>query len=654
MTDADIELLGHVLQEGGCRVVFDPRGDIDSSLGGGQGLYCHGVRCLSRLALTVEGATPRVVGASLKESHTLGVVESTSPDLRPAQGPPVAQGDLHLFRAVFLWEGACHGHVRISHHGREPVHVELALRLEADFAGADGDAPAQHLPPECLGAQLRLSARLPQGHFARTHIALLPAPGHLDPHVARWLVHLMPQGEFHLYFEVRGQVGGACLAGRAWDAPLDYESAYRANVQARAASREVRPVLQVADARLQGWLAASLADVDLLHPGEPAHEALDTARLLLGLDPAPAHCVLAQVAAVPLAQAGVREVPMFVALAGAYHRRTGDLQALRALWPRLREALAWIDDAMDARGFIACPDPDPQALGLHADGRAAPGPLALCEVQAHTYEARVQAADLARAMGDTALAGRLRAQARALRQRFHEFFWLEDAGCFAPALDARGQACRMVGVHAVHALAAGLATGAQASRVAVRLFEPDVFNGFGLRSLASGQPGFNALAAWRGAVWPRDNAHAALGLARYGHTDVALRLFQAMADAAGGFRMQRLPQRFAGATRREDEAPVRQPGSPWPDAGAAAAALGLLQACLGLQIDAMQRRVTLWAPSLPDAVPWLRLHGLRVGPVRLDLRVERAATSIGVQVTRQEGEGQVQVCTRALARRHGP
>ncbi|MEY4710626.1 MAG: hypothetical protein RIS88_76, partial [Pseudomonadota bacterium] len=402
MTDADLEPHGHVLQEGGYRAVFDPRGDIDP-LPGGQGLYCQGVRCLSRLALTIEGATPRVVGTSLKESHTLGIVESTTPDLLPDQGPPVTQGDLHLFRAVFLWQGACYGHVRINHHGREPVHVELVLQLGADFAGADTDASVQYLPPECLGAQLRLCARLPQGRLARTRITLRPVPGHLDPQAARWLVHLMPQGEFHLYFEVRGQVGQACLADRAWDVPVDYETAYRANVQARAASREDRPGLQVADAHLQDWLAASQADVALLLPGEPACESLHAARLLLGLDPAPARAVLAQAAASPLVRASVRQVTMFVALAGAYHRRTGDLQTVHALWPRLREALGLIDDAQDARGFIVCTDPDPQATYFHADGRTAPGPLALCEVQAQAYEARLQAADLARALGEAAL-----------------------------------------------------------------------------------------------------------------------------------------------------------------------------------------------------------------------------------------------------------
>lgn len=659
MADADIQARGHVLHAGGHVAVFDACGDIADTPGSAQGLSCAGVRCLSRLVLTLGGASPLCIGASLKESHSLLVVQLTNPEVVPAGQPALAQGELHLLRAAFLWQGACHVHLRIRHHGREPVRVDLALGLGADFAGLAGKDDArgvQHEPPECLGGELRLAAHGAGGRQARTRITLRPAPGHLSPDEARWVVRLPPQGEFHLYAEVRAQVRESRDAPGTMTPPRDYDEAYRAAAQARGAWREARADIELSDARIQRWLSASLADVWQLQDAAPLHETFLAARLMLWLDPLPALAALDRWSAASVAgpmAPPVLMAPMAIALAGACYRRSGDQRALRVIWPALRAALGRIDQSLDGRGFVAGAYPDSRLQPglLHADGRPAEGPLVSFAIQAQAVEAWQQAADLAHGLGEGALAARLRAQAREGRQRLLETFWFEDLGCFALALDGQGQAVRAVSARATIALEAGLATPAQAGRMAARLLESDLDTGFGLRSLASGHAGFNPLAPDRGAVWPQDSARAALGLARYGHTGVAVHLFDRMADAAGALRLQRLPQAFAGFTRREGEGPARLPGACWPHAGAAAAALGLLQACLGLHIDAVHRRLTLRAPCLPRGVDWLRLQDLRVGPVRLDLLLERAAGSVGVRVTRQEGEGEVRVCVETATLR---
>ncbi|MEY2801413.1 MAG: hypothetical protein RL513_998 [Pseudomonadota bacterium] len=665
MAEADIQIQGHVLHAGGHVAVFDARGDIADATGSAQGFFCGGVRCLSRLALTIGGAKPLWIGDSLKESHTLLVIQLANSAVELAGRPAPALGELHLLRATFLWQGACHVHLRIRHHGREPVRVDLALGLDADFAGLagglageGGNHRVQRQPAECLGGELRLAARGPGGRQARTRITLRPAPGHLTPGEARWAVQLPPQGEFHLYAEVRAQVREGGDAAASLPPPQDYDAAYRAAAQARGAWRDARADVEVSDACIQRWLSASLADVWQLQDAAAWYETFLAARLTLWLDPSLGRAALHRWATAPASgplSPPLLMAPLAIALAGAWHRRNGDLQALRVVWPSLRAALGRIGEALDARGFLAGAYPDsrrPFGL-LHADGCTAGEPLVWCEIQAQVVEAWQHAADLAHALEESALATRLRAQAREGRQRLLEAFWIEDLSCFAPALDAQGQVVRAVSARAACVLEAGLATPVQAGRMAQRLLEPDVDTGFGLRSLASGQAGFNPLALDRGAVWPQDCARAALGLARYGHTAAAVHLFDAMADAAGALRLQRMPQAFAGFTRREGEGPARLPGACWPHAGAAAAAPGLLQACLGLDIDALHRGVTLRAPCLPRGVDWLRLQDLRVGPVRLDLRLERAAGSVGVQLTRQEGEGEVQVCVEAAALRSG-
>ena len=660
MTDNGNRPTGQTLLEGPCEAVLDACGDLPGAPGDACGFYVDGLRCLSHLVLTLEGATTQPLGTSLREAHTLLLMELATPALRPVHGPRIAQGDLHLFRTAFLWRGALYQHLRVSHHGREPVRVELGLHVDADFARphdvdahGDGRSAVQRLPVECLGAQLRLAARLSQGRVARTRITLRPAPGHWEEDTARWALDLPPQGEFHLYLEVRGHLGDESPAAPAMSLPLDYETAYRANVQARVAWREARTRVEVADDRLQGWLAASLADVALLNAACPVHEALRTARMMLWLDPSLAQAALSQAMAASPGEAV--HGAMAVALAAACYRRTGDLEAVETMWPWLRASLDRIDEALGARGWlIGTQDAQDAPVYWHAEGRPADGPLALCAVQAHVYEARLRGAELATALGNTAFAQHLRAQARAWRERFQVHYWLEELGCFALALDARGQPLRLASVHTVHPLTAGLATPDQVASVVERLARPDLNTGFGLRTLASGQPGFNALAPLQGAVWPQDAAVAAIGLARHGHADAAVDLFNAMADAASGFPGQRLPTCFAGYTRREGEGPVRQPGARSPHAGAAAAALGLLQACLGLEVDAVHRRVTLHAPRLPASMPWLRLQGLRVGSACVDLCLERAASSVGVRVTRQEGQVQVQVCVEAPVTGSGP
>src|SRR5690606_36263743 len=141
-------------------------------------------------------------------------------------------------------------------------------------------------------------------------------------------------------------------------------------------------------------------------------------------------------------------------------------------------------------------------------------------------------ADLARRLGDDALADGLERQATALRERFEDRFWLDDLGCYALALDGHKAPCRVLSSNAGHVLFAGLAAPDRAARLAQLFVGRAFFSGWGVRTIAAGQARYNPMSYHNGSVWPHDNALIAMGLARYGHKDAVLRRFEGRIDAA--------------------------------------------------------------------------------------------------------------------------
>jgi glycogen debranching enzyme len=146
-----------------------------------------------------------------------------------------------------------------------------------------------------------------------------------------------------------------------------------------------------------------------------------------------------------------------------------------------------------------------------------------------------------------------------------------------------------------------------------------------------------------GSVWPHDNALIGLGLARYGHTSQALALTCALFDAGAHMHLRRLPELFCGFHRKRDKSPTLYPVACAPQAWAACAPFALLQACLGLEVDAGGAMVTLHRPGLPPFLDWLKVSRLQVGASRLDLLFSRQEQSVAVSLLSREGDAEVEV-----------
>ena len=352
----------------------------------------------------------------------------------------------------------------------------------------------------------------------------------------------------------------------------------------------------------------------------------------------------------------VDATPLFVALAGQYWQRTRDRATVEALWPAVRAALDWMarygdrngDGFIDYgrrsdRGLRNQGWKDSEDAVFHADGRLAEAPIALCEVQGYAYLAYREAALLAFDLGEKALSQQLEEEAERLQNRFEAAFWCEDLGTYALALDGAGYPCRVRSSNAGQVLFSGIAKRSRAARVVRDLFGADFFSGWGIRTLGAREKLFNPISYHNGSVWPHDNALIALGLARYGYSSEALSLTAALFEAAAHMHLRRLPELFCGFERRRGKAPTLYPVACAPQAWAACAPFALLQACLGLEVDAASETVRLRQPRLPPFLESVVVRRLQAGESRLDLRFRRQEASVAVTLLAREGAGEVEV-----------
>jgi glycogen debranching enzyme len=288
---------------------------------------------------------------------------------------------------------------------------------------------------------------------------------------------------------------------------------------------------------------------------------------------------------------------LFLILLDEYERFTGDTDRVRRLEPNARAALAWIDEYgdRDGDGYVEyerrntetglenqCWKDSWNSI-LFADGTLAKLPRATCELQGYAYDARRRCARLAREVwDDDALAQKLETQAADLKHRFNDDFWLEDRGYYALALDGDKKPVDALTSNIGHLLWSGIVADDRADQVVAHLLGPRLFSGWGVRTMAQGDGGYNPIGYHQGTVWPHDNSLIAAGLRRYGYDDQAATIACAILEAAEYF-LGRLPETFAGYERALTEYPVEYPTACSPQAWATGAPLLLLRVLLGLE-----------------------------------------------------------------------
>ena len=327
--------------------------------------------------------------------------------------------------------------------------------------------------------------------------------------------------------------------------------------------------------------------------------------------------------------------PLYLITLHAAWRATGDRDLLEQNLGTLEGCLSWIENHgdLDGDGFQEYQTRSPvgyENMGwkdsgdaiVYPDGSLVKGPKALCELQGYVYSAWVRTAEIFDALGKPDRARQLRAKAAALFERFNTDFWDDELGFYALALDGEKRKVLSIASNAGHCLLTGIVPPERARKVVERLMAPDMWTGWGIRTLSAAHPAFNPYNYQTGSVWPHDNAIIAMGFKLYGFKEEAARIAHDVSKAASHFRMNQLPELYTAFPRSETTFPVQYFGANVPQAWAAGSAFLLTQAMLGAVPDAPRNRLYV-DPWLPEWLPDLTLQDLRLGVHKLDIHFWR-------------------------------
>jgi glycogen debranching enzyme len=690
-----------VLKQGDSFGVFGRSGDIESTGLGEQGIYHEGTRFLSLLAFRLGNLRPFLLSSTIKKDNLLFTANLTNPDVYVDGTVVLRRGDLHIFRTKFIWQEACFETLELINYSLLPVELFFTLQFDTDFAdifevrGIKRGARGRRLPDEITGSRVALGYEGLDGVVRRSEIEFLPAPEKLSASEAYFHRILSPgkQESFEITY--------AFNIDHRRPTRRSLSTAFAEAAAAIDTCKVDECRVETSNHEFNLWLERSAADLHMMftrtahglypYAGVPwfstpfGRDGIITALSFLWINPRVAKGVLGYLAAYQATEvipekdatpgkilhearrgemAALDEIPfgcyygstdatpLFVMLAGAYYDRTGDLEFIKSIWPQIIAALEWLDKYgdVDGDGFVESARQSSRGLVQqgwkdswdsisHEDGTLPQGPIALCEVQAYAYSAKQAGARLAGSLGDVGRANALFDQASSLKKRFNEVFWCEPLATYAIALDHEKRPCRVAASNAGHCLFTGIASEEYARRVADRLLSEDCFSGWGVRTLSGKEVRYNPMAYHNGSIWPHDNAIVAAGLANYGLKDETNRIMTGLFDASVFFDLHRLPELFCGFPQREGEGPTLYPAACAPQAWAAASVFLLLQACLGLSIDAIGSQITFAKPLLPPFLDEIHIKDLRVGQGSLDLVIDRTFQGIGVK--RREGDANI-------------
>jgi glycogen debranching enzyme len=346
--------------------------------------------------------------------------------------------------------------------------------------------------------------------------------------------------------------------------------------------------------------------------------------------------------------------PLYLVALHEAWRWLGDTALLRRYRDVALRCLEWIDrhGDLDGDGFQEYRTRSPRGyenMGwkdatdavVYPDGRQVRPPKALCELQGYVFDAWLRMAEVFDELGEPDRSAELRARAAELQRRFEERFWCEDIGFYAFCLDPDKEPVRTVASNQGHLLWSGIASPERAGRVVQRLLAPDMWSGWGIRTLSAQNPAYNPFSYHRGSVWPHDNGIIALGFKRYGFAAEAARIARDISEVGSYFECHRLPELYAGTEQRPGSFPVQYLGANVPQAWAAGSVFHLLQAILGIRADACREHLYV-DPQLPRWLPDVTLHGVAVGRARVDLRFRRVDEQSTWDATVLHGRVEVQ------------
>jgi glycogen debranching enzyme len=662
------------------------------------GLFLDDTRILSHYALRVRGGPPAFLSADAPRSYT-GQVDLAVSDLPFGGDPWDPKHAIHLQRELLLSDRLVE-RLTITSYLKQPLDYWVELALGCDFAdifevrGWRRPLRGQFYAAQVEPSELAFQYRGRDGQLLRSLVRFRTSPDRLGSNGARWAFTLAQHTPVVLEWEIgtesvtggspkrkleehrteldsgddewqqrcsqwtsdlpgfdltlrRGmddlgalyiEVDGAEIvsAGIPWYSTVFGRDAIIASLETMSVNHQIAVDTLHYLARRQGSKNDPATDEE---PGKIMHE-LRRGEMARNRE----------IPHVPY-YGTVDATPLWLVLLHETWRWTGDFNLVRALLPHAEQAMAWIDHYgdRDGDGLVEYAPRAPKGLVNQGwkdsgdgvpfpEGDPAQPPIALIEVQGYVYDAKTRMADLFRSLGEAHRAEELVDQAERLRSRVLGSFWLEEAGHFALALDGSKQVVPTLTSNAGHLLWSRLPTPEQAGRLADHLLGPNLFSGWGIRTLSAAHRAFNPMSYHNGSIWPHDNALIVLGLAHYGRGRSALPIVEAIYEAAMRSDLHRLPELFCGLARQPGIRPIRYPVSCSPQAWAAGAPFMLMQALLGLFPDAPARVLHVRNPCLPGFINELSVSGLQIGGSRVALQFRRHRDRTLANLLSIEGE----------------
>jgi glycogen debranching enzyme len=693
-----------VLKHGDAFALFDHFGDINPHGFGEHGIFLEGTRHLSRWSLTLGNEALLALSSSLRENHAILAVDLTNPEM-PGGSNMISQGTLHIHRTKCLWNAVCYERICVTNFSDEFLETELKFTFDADFVdifelrGTHRNKRGTRFETEIEPSSFRMCYMGLDNIQRRTRLLCSRPPDLSTQHTAHFKLRLEPGATDILDLSVVCEVEPQSQTICSYDEALNGVSDWLTGLE------DSECQIETSNEQFNDWLGRAYADIRMLttdthhgpypYAGVPwfstafGRDGLITAMQMLWINPDLAKGVLRFLAAnqadhldpeadaepgkilhetrkgemaelkeVPFKKyyGSVDSTPLFIMLAGMHLKATADVELAESLWPNIERALQWMDEYgdLDGDGFLEYARKSPSGLihqgwkdshdsVFHADGTAAIGPIALCEVQGYAYAALQAACLIARTLNKIERAVELSRRTKAMQGKFDQAFWCNEIGTYAMALDGEKRQCRVRTSNAGHCLFTGIAQPHRSARIAETLLAEDMFSGWGVRTLSTREERFNPMSYHNGSIWPHDNAMIAAGLARYGHPQFAIRVLTGLFDTSLFINLHRLPELFCGFERRAGEGPTLYPVACAPQAWASGSVFMLLGAALGLSIDAQQPRLQLTSPALPRSLQRVCIKQLRVGDARLDLTLQRHALNVSVTIDRREGQAEVRV-----------
>jgi glycogen debranching enzyme len=672
-----------VIKENDLFLMTDKSGDIPDNDQSGLGLYTRDTRFLSRMEIRINNQRPILLSSAADENY-ISTIRLTNPHMEEDGKLILWRESVEIERTRFIYEGALYETFKLTSYYPKAIQFDFSVLLDADFTdmfvirgfqhgklgsktgersapgervisylGADellretkvkwdtqesrisetgevhfdvelkhqesveiaffiapminGNEPLQHEPKEAMN---KLRASYASWNASSTSISsdmpLFNKLYHRGVQDLRVLLTDLGYGQFP-------------VAGLPWySVPFGRDSLIAA-LQMLSSNPQIAKGTLLTMAAYQGQKEDEWRDEQ---PGKVMHEIR--------------YGELAATNQVPFTPyyGTIDATPLFLLLTAEYYHWTGDLDFVSSLMPHLNAALNWIKEYGDydkdsfveyyqksSKGIANQGWKDSADSVIHSNGDYAEAPIALVEVQGYVYQALTRLAPIFKSLGHEEQAEVMEKDAAQLRTRFEEDFWMNDEQFYAIALDKDKKRVDSVTSNAGHILMSGIASPERAKAVAARLVAPDLFGGYGIRTMSTAATGYNPMSYHDGSVWPHDNSLCLLGLSQSGFTEEAITVMQGLLNAADQFEYYRLPELYCGYSDQLG-APVPYPVACSPQAWAAGTPLTFVQALLGLQPNALTRQITI-KPALLNGMNDLKVEQLQIGNGTLSLRVSR-------------------------------